>query len=85
MNQSSSGVNVDERSNKKRGSLVIDEETRARIKGFLEGFVENIVATYRGREIEPYKTPSSYLSRRSPGGELKAISRSYNPVRTSSN
>lgn len=50
---------------------MIDEVTRARIKGFLEGFVENIVATYRGREIEPYETPSSYLSRRSPGGELK--------------
>lgn len=75
MSPFSSGANVDdknnEKSSQKRDPSAIGEDTRMRIKGFLEGFIENVVTTYKGREIQPYGTPLSYLSQKSPKGELK--------------
>jgi len=49
----------------------ISTGTRAKIKGYLEGFIENVVRDYKGRPIPALDTPSAYLSKSSPRGQLK--------------
>lgn len=72
MSPSSSGAHADDKTcDSESDSPAIGEETRARIKGFLEGFIENIVAAYRGREVRPCGTPSLYLSQKSRKGDIK--------------
>jgi len=49
----------------------ISSKTRALIKGYLEGFIEGLVDTYKGREIIKPSSAVEYLSRISSNGELK--------------
>lgn len=49
----------------------ITPTTRAKIKGYLEGFIRGLVEEYKGREILLPTSSSEYLSRNSSNGELK--------------
>lgn len=49
----------------------ISLETQDRIKGYLEGFIQGLIETYRNRLIEEIATVDEYLSRKSAQGELK--------------
>ncbi|RUS92457.1 hypothetical protein DSM106972_099040 [Dulcicalothrix desertica PCC 7102] len=49
----------------------INANTRALIKGYLEGFIEGLINTYKGREIIKPDSAVEYLSRTSPKGQLK--------------
>jgi hypothetical protein len=49
----------------------ISPTTRAKIKAYLEVFVENLVEEHRGREIQTLDTPTEYLAKESPKGRLK--------------
>jgi hypothetical protein len=49
----------------------INSQTRAEIKGYLEGFIQGLVDEYKGREIFKPDSASEYLSRFSANGELK--------------
>lgn len=49
----------------------ISSKTRAEIKGYLEGFIQGLIDTYKGREIIKPSTAEEYLSRISTTGELK--------------
>jgi len=51
--------------------LAITPTTRAKIKGYLEGFIRGLVEEYKGREILVPTSSSEYLSRNSSNGELK--------------
>lgn len=49
----------------------ISSQTRTAIKGYLEGFIQGLIDTYKGREIIKSSTAVEYLSRISTNGELK--------------
>jgi hypothetical protein len=49
----------------------ISTHQRARIKGYLEGFIQGIIDEYKGRVIQKPTTAIEYLSRNSIKGELK--------------
>jgi hypothetical protein len=49
----------------------ISPTTRAKIKGYLEGFIRGLVEEYKGRKILSPTNASEYLSRDSTNGELK--------------
>ncbi|MGB5960045.1 MAG: TdeIII family type II restriction endonuclease [Coleofasciculaceae cyanobacterium] len=49
----------------------ISSQTRTAIKGYLEGFIQGLIETYKGRKIIKSSTAVEYLSRISPNGELK--------------
>ncbi|MDB9317725.1 TdeIII family type II restriction endonuclease [Nodularia spumigena] len=49
----------------------INANTRAVIKGYLEGFIQGLIDEYKGRKILKPTTAIEYLSRRSSNGELK--------------
>jgi hypothetical protein len=49
----------------------IGDETKAKIKGYLESFIENLVITYKDREVEIFKNSLEYLSKTSSEGNLK--------------
>lgn len=49
----------------------ISPETRAKIKGYLEGFIQGLADSYKEREIIKPKSAAEYLSRSSSTGELK--------------
>jgi hypothetical protein len=49
----------------------ISAATHDRIKGFLEGFIENIVLEYKGREMPLFKSPSECLALDDKDGRLK--------------
>lgn len=49
----------------------LSSQTRAEIKGYLEGFIQGLIDTYKGREIIKPSTAEEYLSRISTNGELK--------------
>jgi len=51
--------------------VAITPTTRAKIKGYLEGFIRGLVEEYKGREILLPTSSSEYLSRNSSNGELK--------------
>jgi hypothetical protein len=51
--------------------VAITPTTRAKIKGYLEGFIRGLVEEYRGRKILLPTSSSEYLSRNSSNGELK--------------
>lgn len=45
--------------------------TRQQIKGYLEGFIDNLVCKYRGREMPVLGTPHEYLRQTSRKGQIK--------------
>lgn len=49
----------------------ISPQTRATIKGYLEGFIQGLVDEYKGRKIQKTSSAKEYLSRTSSNGELK--------------
>jgi Type II restriction endonuclease, TdeIII len=49
----------------------ISTETRAKIKGYLEGFIQGLADSYKEREILKPNSAAEYLSRSSSNGELK--------------
>lgn len=49
----------------------ISSQTRAKIKGYLEGFIQGLVDEYKGRKIQKPHNAREYLSRTSSNGELK--------------
>jgi len=49
----------------------ISSETRATIKGYLEGFIQGLIDEYKGREIQALSSAEEYLARSSPKGQLK--------------
>lgn len=49
----------------------ISTQTRLKIKGYLEGFIEGLVNEYKGRKIVSTDSALEYLSRTSSKGELK--------------
>ncbi len=49
----------------------ISPETRAKIKGYLEGFIQGLADSYKEREIIKPKSAAEYLSRSSSTRELK--------------
>lgn len=49
----------------------ISSKTHAEIKGYLEGFIQGLIDTYKGREIIKPSSATEYLSRISPKGELQ--------------
>ncbi|MBE9201793.1 MULTISPECIES: TdeIII family type II restriction endonuclease [unclassified Nodularia (in: cyanobacteria)] len=49
----------------------INANTRAVIKGYLEGFIQGLIDEYKGRKILKPTTAIEYLSRHSSNGELK--------------
>jgi hypothetical protein len=51
--------------------VAITPATRAKIKGYLEGFIRGLIEEYKGREILPINSSSEYLSRNSSKGGLK--------------
>jgi hypothetical protein len=51
--------------------VAINKNTRAVIKGYLEGFIQGLVDEYKGRNILKPSTATEYLSRYSSNGELK--------------
>ncbi|CDM95086.1 MAG: TdeIII family type II restriction endonuclease [Arthrospira platensis PCC 7345] len=49
----------------------INSQTRQKIKGFLEGFIQNLVRSYKNRKFKQITTAQEYLSRNSSKGELR--------------
>jgi len=49
----------------------ISSNTRIKIKGYLEGFIQGLIDEYKGREILKADNAEEYLSRFSSNGELK--------------
>ncbi|MEA5512495.1 TdeIII family type II restriction endonuclease [Nodularia sp. UHCC 0506] len=51
--------------------VAINKNTRAVIKGYLEGFIQGLIDEYKGRNSLRPTTATEYLSRYSSNGELK--------------
>ena len=51
--------------------VAISPQTRERIKGYLEGFIEGLVNEYKERSIQKITNVEEYLSRKSSRGDLK--------------
>ena len=49
----------------------ISDRTRILIKGYLEGFIQGLIDTYKDRQVIQTTSASEYLSRSSTNGELK--------------
>lgn len=49
----------------------ITHTTREGIKGFLEGFIENIVRQYKGRKMPSFESPRQCLLQQSAKGQIK--------------
>jgi len=49
----------------------ISPTTRAKIKAYLEVFIESLVKEHKGRQIQTLDTPTEYLAKESSKGRLK--------------
>ena len=49
----------------------ISDRTRILIKGYLEGFIQGLIDTYKDRQVIQTTSASEYLLRSSTNGELK--------------
>jgi len=54
--------------------------TRAKIKGYLEAFIVNLVRDHKGREFSVFETPHQYLENESKKGEIKPFHAAIIPV-----
>jgi hypothetical protein len=58
----------------------IQPVTRAKIKGYLEAFIETLVKQHKGKEISVFETPHQYLQNESKKGEIKPFHAAIIPV-----
>jgi len=58
----------------------MSEVTAAKIKGYLEKFIEDLLMEYRNKEVQSFKNSKDYLNKSSSEGRLKPFHAAIIPV-----